>query len=267
MNTEVAVGVSQAPKPFRRLSTLQLALLVFVLVSIGCVLLYLGGRTDLWRNHQGLQTFVNNLGSILIVSVGLALIWEWFGKRSFAREILETARTSTDVHAAGLVQVGMNYVQDADWDALFSGVQKLDIFVAYGRTWRNSHFAKLQRVATTRGARIRVFLPDPDDNHTMSVLAERFSMSEQRLKDAVNESKLEFSSLQQAGAADVQVYFRKGDMVFSCYRFDNIAIITLYTHSRSRGQVPILVCRNGGSLYDFVRDELRAIEDQSSPAP
>lgn len=64
----------------------------------------------------------------------------------------------------------------------------------------------------------------------------------------------------------IEVYFRKGDMVFSCYRFDNTAVVTLYTHSRARGQVPVIVCRKGGSFYDFVRRELEAIHDQSTQA-
>lgn len=52
--------------------------LVAVLIAVtGLTLLYLGGRSDLWHDRQGLQAFVNNLGSILIVSVALALIWEF----------------------------------------------------------------------------------------------------------------------------------------------------------------------------------------------
>jgi hypothetical protein len=267
MSTEVAVGTSRGARPFRQLSTLQMVLLGVLIAGIGGVLLYLGGRSDLWHHRQGLQALVNNLGSILVVSVALALIWEFIGKRSFTKEILETARTSTDVHAAGITRIGMNYVDDADWEALFHGVQKLDIFVAYGRTWRNSHISKLRRVAEDGGARIRVYLPDPDDAYTLSVLAERFDMPESRLRDAINESKAEFSSLQQAGNAQVEVYFRKGDMVFSCYRFDAIAVATLYTHSRARGQVPVIVCRSGGSFYEFIRGELKAIHSQSTIAP
>ncbi|MFE9100395.1 hypothetical protein [Actinomadura geliboluensis] len=267
MSTEVAVGTPRGARPFRQVSTLQMALIVVLIASIGGLLLYLGGRNDLWRHHQGLQTLANNLGSILIVSVALALIWEFMGKRSFTREILETAQTSTDVHAAGITRIGMNYTEDADWEALFNGVQKLDIFVAYGRTWRNSHISKLRRVADDSGARIRIYLPDPNDPYTVSVLAERFDMPEPRLKDAINESKIEFTSLERAGGAQIDVFYRKGDMVFSCYRFDATAVVTLYTHSRARGQVPVIVCRSGGSFYEFLRGELKAIHTQSTVVP
>lgn len=260
------MSTPRGARPFRQLTTLQMNLVAVLIAVTGLTLLYLGGRSDLWHDRQGLQAFVNNLGSILIVSVALALIWEFLGKRSFAREILETAQTSTDVHAAGITRIGMNYAEDADWETLFNGVQHLDIFVAYGRTWRNSHINKLRRVAEDKGARVRLYLPDPEDSYTVSSLATRFNTDEARLKDAINEAKAEFISLQEAGNAKIEVYFRKGDMVFSCYRFDNTAVVTLYTHSRARGQVPVIVCRKGGSFYDFVRRELEAIHDQSTQA-
>jgi hypothetical protein len=64
----------------------------------------------------------------------------------------------------------------------------------------------------------------------------------------------------------VSVHYHGGDPVFSCYRFDRSAILTLYSHTRGRASVPTIVCRDGGNLYDFVRDELRAIEEQSQDA-
>jgi hypothetical protein len=157
-------------------------------------------------------------------------------------------------------------VIDPDWDALFSGAEKVDIFVAYGRTWRNTHLPQLKEVVSNSKARLQVFLPDPQDMNTISILADRFSMKRDDLVGAILEAKEAFLGLRVPNGGEVKVYFRKGDSVFSCYRFDNHAVVTLYTHSRQRGQVPTLVCRNGGTLYDFVRQELRAIQGQSKDA-
>jgi hypothetical protein len=56
---------------------------------------------------------------------------------------------------------------------------------------------------------------------------------------------------------------RAGDAVFSCYRFDSQAVLTLYSHGRERrNQVPTLVVR-GGELFDFVYNEIAAIAEQS----
>jgi hypothetical protein len=82
------------------------------------------------------------------------VLWELAGKRAFTREILETARTSTDVEAAGLNRIGVRYLDDPDWEQLFRPVRKLDIFVAYARTWRHSNLSRLRAVAARPGARI-----------------------------------------------------------------------------------------------------------------
>jgi hypothetical protein len=65
------------------------------------------------------------------------------------------------------------------------------------------------------------------------------------------------------GGADVEVYHRSGHWLFSCYRFDQTAVVTLYSHQRLRVSVPTIVVRDGGSFYDFIRKELEAIKSQS----
>ncbi len=254
-------------RPYRRITTLQTMLAAAGVAAVGVVLLYVGGREDLWPHGTGLRALTNALGGALIVSVALGAFWELVGKRAFAREILETARTSTDVEAAGLTRIGSRYLDDPDWEQLFRSVRKLDVFVAYARTWRHSNLSRLQAVAAHPDARIRLYLPDPDDAATVRILADRFNQTTEELAAAITEARREFESLRKPDGADISVHDRRGDVLFSCYRFDGTAVLTLYSHSRERiSSVPTLVVRDGGSLYEYVRDELRAIGRQSSPA-
>ena len=209
---------------------------------------------------------VNNLGALLIVSTALGVLWELIGKRAFAREVLETALTSADVEAAGLMRVGTNYVKEPDWESLFGTVRKLDIFLAYGSTWRNTHMPQLEKLARN-GGRIRVYLPDPIDAVAIQRLADRFAKTPDELGRLIDEARRAYQALPVAGGGSIEVFFRPGDPVFSCYRFDGTAVLTLYTHQRKRTGVPTIVCRDGGSLYQFIRDEFKALSDQSRPAP
>lgn len=253
-------------KPYRKLVTLETVLIAAAGLGVGLLLLYVAGRDDWMATRHGLQSVLNNLGGLLIVSVAVSILWDLVGKRAFAREILDNARTTADVDAAGLMRIGTNYLEDPDWERLFLEVVKLDIFFAYGRTWRNSNHSRLADLAARRAARIRVYLPDPNHTDTMRRLADRFSISEQSLMDAIHESRDYFFGLAKGARATIEVYYRGGDSTFSCYRFDRTAVLTLYTHSRCRTQVPTIVCREGGSLYEFVRAELRAIHEQSQLA-
>src|SRR5436305_112072 len=82
--------------------------------------------------------------SVLIISVGLAAVWELAGKRAFAREVLENARIASNIEKAGLTSIGASYIDEPEWENLFNGVRELDVFVAYGQTWRNNQLARLR---------------------------------------------------------------------------------------------------------------------------
>jgi hypothetical protein len=260
---EAEIRSSQHHRPFRELLTVKFIVIAVAVSFFGVLLLYFGSREDFWVGRGGVQALVNQLGSILVVSVSLALIWELLGKRAFAREIFENSRTIGDIEASGIQSIGTDYVSDPDWGELFTGVRELDVFVAYARTWRNSHLERLRDLARVKGARIRVILPDPECLETVSTLARRFDMAEETLRSAIEEARQDFIGLRNPGGAEVQVYYRKGDLVFSLYRFDARAVVTLYSHSQRRGQVPNLVCKSSGTIYGFVVDEFNGVLEQS----
>jgi hypothetical protein len=247
-----------------RLSNVRLLVGALIALLVGLFLLYIAGRNDWMLGRGGLKSVLDDVGGALIASVALAALWELAGKRAFTKEILDEVRTTMDVTTAGLDSIGTNYLTDPDWARLFAGVEKLDIFLAYGRTWRNTNDPHLKAMAERRGTRIRLFIPDPADVESIGRLAQRFSMDPTRVKDAVSETEEYFRRLEQHGVGDVEVYYWRGDHTFSCYRLDRTAVLTLYTHSRQRTQVPTLICHEGGTLYEFIRQEFSAIERQST---
>lgn len=242
--------------------------LVAVLVAVaGLALLYAGGRDDWFRSRPGLQILISQVGSVLLAAVALSLLWEWFGKRSFADEILEKVGIGSDVDRAGLTRITDQYLKDVEWERYLQGAEKLDIVVAYARTWRRTHWAQLQDVAKSSKARIRIILPDPAHHATLVVLADRFSRTPPDLKTDIDEAIADFCSLTTDGGAQVELYLHKGDYVFSCYRMDSVAVISMYSHSRKRRSVPTIVCRSGGSLFDFVYDEITDMIESATEMP
>lgn len=246
-------------RPNRRAFTAIGLATALALILAGVLLLVWAGQLDPGTG----QTLIRDLGGLVVVSAGIGLFWELVGRRAFAREVLESARTSADVESTGLMRVGMNYIEIADWQELFANVRHLDIFLAYGRTWRNSYLTYLQQLARTPSCQIRVVLPDPEDTTTVERLAERFSMTPAELRTAIIEATEAYKSLPVGPSSSVEIYHRKGDSLLSFYRFDKVAVITMYSHSRTRTGVPTFVVRQGGSLYQFVREELKALRTQA----
>jgi hypothetical protein len=250
---------------YRRVTSLEMIVTALLVAAFGGVLIWLTELQALADNGTW-RLLLHEFGVVLIASVALGLLWELVGKRAFAFEMFEIARVGADVRNAGLVRIGTSYLEDVEWEALFATVEKLDVFVAYGSTWRGAHFHRLRTTAGKPGTRVRVFLPDPYDQELVSRLALRFNMPAEEVRRRIIDAKSDFIGLRQEGGGVVEAYYHDGDPVFSCYRFDRTAIFTLYSHTRERRNVPTIVCRDGGNLYEFARDELRAIQEQARSA-
>jgi hypothetical protein len=247
--------------------TTRLAIILgLCFVVIGALLMWWSGTSE-WKSNEQMQAFLGQVGGLVLATGLLAVAWDLFGRRSLADEVLAKAGLSTDIVRAGIVRVTDQYLAEVEWVSLFRNVTRLDIFVAYGATWRNAHRASLQQVAQRPDARIRVFLPDPDDARSVAVLSDRFHMQPEALISKIHEAIQDFRSLAVPGGAMLEVWVRAGDAVFSCYRFDSKAVLTLYSHGQERRtQVPTFVV-DGGELFEFVYKELTAIAAQSNPAP
>ncbi|MGH4014031.1 MAG: hypothetical protein ACRDSL_08915 [Pseudonocardiaceae bacterium] len=173
-------------------------------------------------------------------------------------------RLTRDFEAAGLLRIGATYLGELEWKQLFAEVSELDIVVAYGQTWRNLHARELAHLAARHGRRVRVVLADPDDELTVAVLADRFDITHAELRSRITATRADYEALRRPDGAQIEVYYRPGDRVFSFYRFDDIAVVGLYSHCRARGAaVPVFVCARPGELFEFIQDELAVILDQS----
>ncbi len=242
----------------RRTTNLSSTLVAIVFIVPGLVLLIISSR-PFAPADQWIAGLLGQLGGLLVATGLITIAWELYGKRSFLAEVLSKAQLRSDVVSAGLERVTDEYLQEVEWDELFKGSKTLDVVVAYASTWRNAHRVRLQKLAAQPGGRLRVFLPDPEDKETLFTLSQRFKMSEQSLKDKINEAIADFKEL------GGEVHVRAGDAVFSCYNFEHKAVLTLYSHSQERrGSVPTFLVGDG-MIRQFVTSDIEAILRQSTP--
>lgn len=249
------------------LTTYKTVLYGLVILGAGFGAMWLS-NVDWFTKHSALQTTVNQLGGLLITIGGLAILWDLRGKRDIMEEVLEKVRIGSDVSAAGIDRVTMKYLDDIQWDDLFRSARHLAVFISYGSSWRKVQWTKLEAFAATRGNRLQLFLPDPDDELTMAVLAKRYDYSLDKIRSAVREAAQEFATLGKSRAcqADIRIYYRAGDPTYTCYHFGDKVLVTLYSNKRARGEVPAILVGQG-TLRDFFTQDLAAIENQSRAVP
>ncbi|MDN5757177.1 MAG: hypothetical protein L0H59_01400 [Tomitella sp.] len=190
--------------------------------------------------------------------------WTQLAGRGTAQTAPRRHDLARDVDGAGLLRIGATYLNELEWRTLFADVTELDIVVAYGQTWRNLHARELAHLATHPACRMRVVLTDPEDELAVAVLADRFAITPDELRARIIATRQSYEELRRPDGARIELYYRPGDRVFSFYRFDDVAVVGLYSHTRVRGAaVPVFVCAKPGELYEFIQDELAAILDQS----
>lgn len=225
---------------------------------LGVCLLYLAANWTYLTQYPSIQSVIRELGGLVIASIALALLWELAAKRAFLSELMSKARLAEDVRSAGLINIVQDFYRGIEWPRLIKNVTKFDVFFAYGRTWRNTNNAELLALARRHDIRVRIVLPDPDNQDLMSELARRFSTTTDEIRKLIEEASSEFIKIFGHGSktnSQFSLWYLSTTPVFSFYRFDSIAILALYRHTKVRGQIPTFVVEQGGTIYDFIRSE------------
>ena len=242
------------------------ALIGVIVAIVGVAILIWVAADSRWAIHDVAKVWVTEVGALLFVTGLISLFWELHGKRVFLEEILAKAQLSRDVRIAGIEKIFPNF-HSLEWDSYFRNATRLDIFFAYGSTWRRTHLHQVKALAARDHARIRIVLPDAEDAATMTELGRRFSITEAQMRDRVVEAEDEFKALARelGKGATIGIWRLKRPPLYTFYRLDNRGIVTLYHHGNERATVPALVLDRDGTLYHYFSSDIqRMIEDGGS---
>jgi hypothetical protein len=83
----------------------------------------------------------------------------------------------------------------------------VDLFFAYGRTWRTTHATPLRQLIERNGTRLRVVLPDRDDEALMRQLSAKFRYSEADLIKNIDDAEADIANLHRLAAPQARSQF------------------------------------------------------------
>jgi hypothetical protein len=225
--------------------------------AIGVGFLFWSQFAEEWH-HPIRSVVLREIGVLLFVTSALTLAWELIGKRAFADEILIKANMSRDLADAGIEVATQNFRDNRiPWDQLFNNSNRLDIWVSYASTWRNTHAQAIEKLLSRTGARMRVVLPNPANDSVLQELADRYEKTKEALKAQIEEAITAFTQLQRLGP--VEIYLANTLPIFTIYIFTNKAVLAFYNHRKGRIPVPTIVCGEDGFMFDYVTKEFEGI--------
>lgn len=209
---------------------------------------YLENRHHIWC------AVTRELGVTLLVAAALTLAWDIVGRRTFTDEILAKANMSRDLADAGILLVADNFRDPRiQWENLLKNSCTLDIWVAYASTWRNSNLDAIKRLLSRKDSRLRVVLPDPDNELLTKELAGRFEMAESEVREKILEAIAGFENCRKYGTVELRLLNRSP--LFTVYVFTSKAVLAFYNHRKGREPVPTFLCDEDGFLFGYLKAE------------
>lgn len=243
------------------LRTIIISLITFI---IGLTFLLIS-NTQFLQAYPLVQPVVRDVGSLLVSTVAIAILWELVAKRAFLSELMAQIKIKEEIKEAGLTRIFAEPRQ-VNWDEMFDKVKNLDIFFMYGRTWRSINGLNLEKLASLPDAKIRVILPDPTNQKLMEELSSRIHVEPEELKKRIKEATAYFKTLKDSfRKKDFSLWYSTESLLYSCYRFDNIFVLTIYHHGAIKyKKVPTFVVEEGKYIYDFLKQEFESLIEEEN---
>jgi len=242
------------------ITNLTTTLLAIILLVMGVLGLYISSVIAV-ENLQ-LKTMIKDIFSLIFATGFLALLWEVIIRRRFLDEILGIIGVQQSFTKSGISLVTFDF-HEIQWKNLFDISNTLDIYFAYGSTWRGQHSENLRRFALKKNSSVRIILPDVDDDLLMENLAARFNYTKEKIKEKITSAIQDFRSIFSNNNLNTnfKIYLCKRDPTYSMYLFDTTAVISMYKLKMERGSVPTFIAKNKGEFFTFVKDEFNHLID------
>jgi hypothetical protein len=251
--------------PYKQLTNFRTIISSLILALTGVLLLVISEFAN-WQKLLWLQSIFRDIGSLLIASIAIGLVWELFSKRAFYAEALSESRLVDDIVVTGLIGASAKWQGNVDWEKLFRTTETVKIFYAYGRTWRNTYHQQIDEFASRPNTRATIVLPNPDDPIVMGGISKRTGADAEDLANRVRESAQDFIEIfERYGRYKLTIWYVPFAPTYSYYCFDEKAVFSIYQHRLERAEVPTFIIEKGGTLYDFFNDEFEVFTNKSSP--
>jgi hypothetical protein len=214
------------------------------------------------------SALIGQIGISFIAIGSLSFVWQLFLTRQFKDEVYAMVNISDNLISSGITEINEDFSL-IDWKTLFDSViNSIDIFFMSGQGWTKQNRTLLQNISK-KDVKVRLILPNINDNETLTSLEYRFKSERKKLsQDDIKKKIYEvigiYKDIFKDKPENLEIWVYKKPLIFSMYRFDDEIIMALNSHS---GNPPVPAFRFKGSnglIYKFLDEEIEYLTNKNS---
>jgi len=137
------------------------------------------------------------------------------------------------------------------FEDLIAGSAQMVLYFIHSRRWRENHDAAIKAFMARAETSLEVFLPDLESHELMYSLSRHFEDGPQ-IPDMVVDGYRYFARLARDFQKPVRIWLFNRYPTYSFYRFDDRAVIALYSNTIAKKELPALEVTLDGFLGRFL---------------
>jgi hypothetical protein len=163
--------------------------------------------------------------------------------------------------SSGIVRVGpfAGFVQR--FDELIASCSAMTLYFIHSRRWRENHDAAIKAFLDREGTSLEVFLPDLENHELMFSLEKHFDDGP-LIPALVEDAYRYFARLARDFRKPVQVWLFGRYPTYSFYKFDDRAVLAMYSNSVAKKELPAFEITGDGLLGGFLQADIEDLRDE-----
>jgi hypothetical protein len=167
--------------------------------------------------------------------------------------------TSPAIPLSGIIDVGPFAGFFQRFEDLIGSSSRMDLYFIHSRRWRENHDTAIKEFLGRQGTVLEVFLPDLENHELMYSLGRHFEDGPQ-IPGLVVDAYRYFARLAREFGKPAQVWLFGRYPTFSFYRFDERAVLALYSNTASKKNLPAFEIRTDGYLGAFLAADIEDLK-------
>lgn len=141
------------------------------------------------------------------------------------------------------------------FEELIASATRMTVYYIHSRRWRENHDAAIKAFVARQGTTFEVFLPDLENHELMFSLEKHFDDGP-LIPALVVDAYRYFARLAREFGKPSEIWLFGRYPTYSFYRFDQRAIVALYSNSVAKKHLPAFEITTTGFFGDFLAADI-----------